>query len=185
MDNLETFFKQFENWVLWDISKMLEIDGDKLPDRETKDFRRPFVASVILVCCAIDVLAAFRYGKEDNTVGKYFKDFVKEYFTKENTFSGKAYDVNRVYNSLRNALVHGYSLGLDLALGHTDESVHLVKYSASGRIIIDVFLLYYDLEAVYRVYKGELLKGKYLDEFNKRWNIAPLIQFIPAENLKR
>ena len=186
-DKLKHFFQQFESWLLWDIKFMLKLEDENgktfEPDRKNYNFRRPFVATVILMCCAIDVLAAFRYGRKNEGVGDTFKGFIKEYFRADTTKSKKYYDSKNVYNGLRNALIHGYSLGQDLALGHTDEKKHLNKYE--DRIMVDVFMLYYDLEAVYKKYKKELKKGQYLEEFNKRWDYAPLIQYIPEENLKR
>jgi len=186
-ENLIKFFKQFEDWLLWDIKFMLKLEDENgnifEPDRKTYKLRRPFVATVILMCCAIDTLAAFRYGRKNSDVGKTFEKFIQEYFRSDITKSGKSYNVKHVYNSLRNALLHGYSLGKDLALGHTDEGQHLERLN--DRVIVDVFMLYFDLEAVYRKYKQELESGQHLDEFKVRWNFAPLIRYIPEENLKR
>jgi hypothetical protein len=185
--NLNTFFDYFENWVLADIRLNLGLQnlcGEILPpDRETRNIHRPFVASVILVCCAIDCLAAFRYGRENSAVGRTFNNFVKTYFKAENTKSRKTYDQNKVYNGLRNALVHGYSLGNDLALKHTDENSHLLL--ENGRVIVDVYSLYYDLESVYEKYKLELQEGQNLAEFSKRWQAYPLIQSFEMEEVKR
>lgn len=184
--SLEKFFEQFEGWLMEDIGSMLKIRDYKgktfKPDRKTHNFRRPFVAAVILMCCAIDTLAAFRYGRKNNDVGISFKKFIKEYFKSDITESGKSYNTKYVYEGLRNALLHGYSLGKDLALGHTDERKHLEQ--SNKRTIIDVFTLYFDLETVYKKYKQELEMGQHLDEFRTRWNFAPLIQYIPEENLK-
>lgn len=185
--NLDTFFQQFENWCLWDIKFMLKLEdgsGNSLkPDRKTYNSRRPFVAATIFMCCAIDTLAAFRYGRKNNNVGKTFKDFIKAYFKVDITKSGKSYNEKHIYEGIRNALLHGYSLGKDLALGHTDKNHHLER--SGERVIIDVFMLYYDLEAVYKKYKDELLEGKHIKEFKKRWDFAPLIKYISEENLKR
>ncbi len=186
-ENLIKFFKQFENWLLWDIGFMLKLKDENgntfEPDRKTYNLRRPFVATVILMCCAIDTLAAFRYGRKNNDVGKTFKKFIQEYFRSDITKSGKSYNVEHVYNSLRNALMHGYSLGKDLALGHMDEKQH--PEQLNGRTIIDVFMFYFDLEKVYKKYKQELEGGRHLDKFKTRREFAPLIQYIPDENLKR
>jgi len=186
--DLKKFFEQFESWLLWDIKFMLKLEDEGgsviQPDRSTNTSRRrPFVASVILVCCAIDTLAAFRYGRERDGVGEIFKNFVGEYFKASITKSGKSYSDKDIYNGLRNALLHGYSLGQDLALGHEDEQKHLNKLG--NRIVVDVFMLYFDLEAVYEKYKRELQSGQYLYEFKRRWNFAPLIQYNSEENLKR
>lgn len=188
MGNLETFFKQFEEWILWDIRYLLKLEdenGIRLdPDRTTNKYkRRPFVASAILICCAIDVLAAFRYGKRRNDAGKTFKSFLKNYFVETETKSMKSYNAEYIYDGLRNALLHGYSLGKYLALSHDEESKHLNKIGS--RTLIDVFMFYYDLELVYQKYKQELKNGKHGVEFNNRWNFAKLIQYIPEENLKR
>lgn len=186
--NLYKFFSQFENWCLKDIKYLLKLEDEQgntfEPDRKTyPDMHRPFVAATILICCAIDALSAFRYGKQTGSVGKTFENFVKEYFKKDITKSRKDYNANYVYSGLRNALVHGYSLGKFLALGHEDEEKHLSK--EDDRIVIDVFMLYYDLEAVYKKYKKELQEGKFIEEFNRRWEYAPLVQYFPKERIKK
>jgi len=187
MDYLDKFYSQFENWILKDIKQLLHLEdiyGNQLsPDRNTyADMHRPFVAATILICCAIDVLAAFRYGRDDTNIGYAFKSFIKDYFTKEVTFSRKCYDQVVVYNGLRNALLHGYSLNRNIALFHSDANVHLTK--PFGKLLVDVFSLYYDLERAYFKYKSELQNGLHHNEFKKRWLYAPLVVYIPDENLK-
>ena len=186
MSDLDTFFKQFENWVLKDIKIILKLEdenGNNIePDREIRNYHRPFVAAVILICCAIDCLSAFRYGRKDKNVGTTFKNFIKEYFQPGITKSGKSYDDKKIYKGLRSALAHGYSLERDLALNHTDKNKHLQIYN--NRVEIDVFSLYFDLEAAYLEYKRNLLAGRYTDEFNQRWLNYPLIQYIPNEKIK-
>ncbi len=187
MNDLQTFFQQFEDWVLADIRFNLglqDINGSLLePDRRERNIHRPFVAAVILMCCAIDCLAAYRFGRGHNSVGKTFKDFIIEYFTSNNTKSGKSYNSHQIYQGLRNALVHGYTLSKDLALTHMSCKNHLeVK---NGRVIIDVYSLYYDLEKVYFAYRGDLNAGKYVKEFNQRWSNYPLIQYIKEEKMKK
>jgi len=187
MENLTDFFSQFEEWILKDIRQILKLEDEQgnllEPDRSTQDYHRPFVAAVILTCCAIDVLAAFRYGKEKNDVGETFKCFLRNYFIETITKSKKSYNVDDVYNGLRNALLHGYSLNNDLALSHDDEGKHLNR--TGNYITVDVFMFYYDLEQVYKKYKEELRGGKHISEFNRRYVFAPLIRYIPEENLKR
>ncbi len=186
-DNLKTFSEQFENWILKDIKILLRLEDEEgnplTPDRNTYDYHRPFVAAVILICCAIDVLAAFRYGRKKNDVGEAFKCFLRNYFVESNTKSKKSYNDQYIYSGLRNALLHGYSLTKDLALGHEDASKHLEK--DGNYLIIDVFMFYYDLETVYFKYKDELAQGNFLTEFNTRWDFAPLIQHNTRENVKR
>ena len=187
--NKQVFFEQFEKWILKDIKSLLKIEdenGNKLePDRNvySSNIHRPFVAAVILMCCAIDVLAAFRYGKLDKNVGNTFELFIKEYFKKDITKSKKSYDAKIIYTRLRNALLHGYSLAKDLFLSHESEEKHLEQ--KGGLIVIDVFMFYYDLERVYEKYKNELLSDKFINEFNKRWGYAPLVQYFPEERIKR
>ncbi|MFA5069952.1 MAG: hypothetical protein WC528_01605 [Patescibacteria group bacterium] len=183
MSNLETFFEQFEEWVLKDIKIVLELvnkEGNSLaPDRRVVVWRRPLVAGVILICCAIDTLAAFRYGRTNNNVGTYFMRFVRDYFAQSRD---TRYNDEQIYKGLRNALLHGYSLGSDLALSHTSASRHLTK--EANKIVIDVFSLQQDLEKVYSIYKSELKNGQHIPEFNDRWNYAPLIQYFPDIDLK-
>ena len=186
--NILKFVEQFEGWVLKDIRILLRLEDESgnilSPDRNTyTDRHRPFVAAVILTCCAIDMLSAFRYGRYNSDVGDTFKCFIRNYFTKENTKSKKTYNVEHVYNGLRNDLLHGYSLGKDLALGHENAKQHLEK--SAKRTIIDVFEFYYDLESVYKVYKSEIESGKYKEEFDRRWQYAPVIKYVATENIKR
>jgi hypothetical protein len=186
MDDLELFFQQFENWVLMDIRIIMKLDdglGNRFPaDRTSFKQRRPLVAAVILMCCAIDCLARFRYGKVNGDVSESFRNFVRSYLDSATTFTGKSYDDAIIYNGLRNAIVHGYSLQADLGLVHQSDHDHL--RIVDNHTIIDVFSLYFDLETAYNKYKNELKNGSYLVEFDKRWKIYPLIQFRPGENIK-
>lgn len=185
--NLDKFFRQFENWFLRDIRRLLKLENEEgkllKADRKTYELDRPFVAAAILTCCGIDVLSAFRYGRKNENIGKVFTAFVKEYFIPQNTKSKKPYNTKDVYEGLRNSLLHGYSLGKHLVLSHENGKIHLNKID--NRTAIDVFIFYYDLEAVYKKYKEELLGGKHINEFNKRWKYAPLIEYLPKEKIKR
>jgi len=186
MNNLELFLQQFENWVLKDIRIILKLENENgkriEPDRTVFNVRRPLPAAVILMCCAIDCLARFRYGELDRNIGKSFKDFIKDYFHDGITHSGRSYDNQKIYSGLRNAMVHGYSLGKDLGLVHQSSQDHL--NIVNGRVIIDVFSLYFDLEVAYNKYKEELLTNNHLVEFERRWEKYPLIQYIEEENIK-
>ena len=185
MTDLETFFQQFENWVLRDIRIILKLEkhGVRLnPDRTPFDERRPLVAAVILMCCAIDCLARFRSGQTNGNVGTSFENFVENYLGSKTTFTHKSYDSAKVYNGLRNYLVHGYSLDKNLGLVHQSNENHLELIN--DRVIIDVFSLYFDLEKAYEKYKAELMNGLYLNEFSLRWGVYPLIEFVEDENVK-
>ncbi len=184
MNNLQTFFQQFENWVLVDIRLNLglqDINGNLIEaDRTERNIHRPFVAAVILMCCAIDCLAAYRFGRGHNDVGRTFRDFIIKYFTSDNTKSGKSYNSQQIYQGLRNALVHGYTLSKDLALTHRSDKKQLEI--ENGRVI---YSFYYDLESAYFAYKKDLNAGRYITEFNQRWSNYPLIQYIKEEKIKR
>lgn len=186
-EKLIEFDDHFRNWVLKDIRIILNLEdkyGNILePDRSAYTHRRPLVAAVILICCAIDCLARYRYGCVDGRhVGNSFKNFIKDYFNSATTFSGKNYDCEDIYNGLRNTIVHGYSLGCDLGLVHQSNKEHLSIVGT--RVIIDVFSLYFDLEKAYEKYTHELSDGQHLEEFCRRWLAQPLMQYIPDENIK-
>jgi len=83
---------------------------------------------------------------------------------------------------LRNALLHGYSLSHDIALSHTDQSLHLTI--VDGHLVIDVYMLYFDLVKAYEKYKRELINGEYEESFKKRWDYAPLVTYFPEKALK-
>jgi hypothetical protein len=151
------------------------------PDRTSFNERRPLVAAVILMCCAIDCLARFRYGQINGNVGTSFKNFITNYFDLETTCSRKSYDDVKIYDGLRNYLVHGYSLDKNLGLVHQSDEKHLEV--VNERIILDVFSLYFDLEKAYEKYKAELLDGQYVNEFNHRWSVYPLIQFVEGQKI--
>lgn len=182
MSELQNFFDTFENWVLSDIQLLLKLrdgQGNKLePDRNTyTDIHRPFISAVVLTCCAIDCLAGFRYGRGDERgkIGEYYKSFVKNYFP-------KMYDNKLVYMGIRSALVHSYSTK-GAGFSHTDENRHLVI--ENSRVVIDVFSFYFDLKTAYEKYKGELLEGKNITEFNEQANAYPIIRWVEEENIKR
>src|SRR5215204_5369560 len=64
-----------------------------------KDNKERPIAAFILCCCFIDQLAAFRYNSDHN--GRW-EDFIKDYLPD--------YEGAQLYDTLRNKLVHNYSL---------------------------------------------------------------------------
>ena len=179
MTEVEIFFDQFENWALLDIELLLRLkddSGKKLkPDRRIQAYHRPFVASVILMCCAIDCLSAFRYGRRDGDgVGQQYKKFIREYFPNK-------YDNVLVYKGLRNALIHGYSMD-GVGLSHTNKRRHLAM--ENERVVFDVFTLFDDLCIAYGKYKTELGTGKYLSEFRRRSKKHPIARWVGKSRAK-
>lgn len=82
--------------------------------------------------CAIDYLAGFWWGK--STKGKVetaYTSFIDEYFPK-----GR-YDASGLYNSLRNGLVHMFTIkNKKYALTHNNSGLHL-KNDSNGQIILN------------------------------------------------
>jgi hypothetical protein len=86
----------------------------------------------ILMACAIDYLAGFWWGKKTtNSVRAAYTGFVDAYFPK-----GR-YDAQGLYDSLRNGLVHMFTIkNKKYALTHNRGDMHL-KSDSAGQIILN------------------------------------------------
>ncbi len=189
---INVFEDRFNNYILKDIRIMLDIDKGKRPKRNRRKYMS-YVSSVILMSCAIDYLSKYRFGHDHVNNRDYsgdelnntdcYKKFVSNYFTKKITYSKKDYDPKIIYKDVRCALTHGHSLGKEVVLTHEDKykNNHMEKIFISElkekRCVIDVYLLYYDLERVVRLYISELKKKKDLKAaFFFRWNKHPFVR---------
>jgi hypothetical protein len=189
---INSFANSLHSYVLLAIRILLDIENKEVPDRSNQSRAVPYVSAVILISCVIDYLSKFRYGQvngkgvDGNALkdGVCYKNFVKEYFIKENTRSEKTYNPGLIYEDVRCALAHGYSLGKEVILSHTNkyEKYHMEKhYIDEGginqdRIVIDVFHFYYDLQYVCVKYLDEIMVDKkHLKEFMHRWNAHPFV----------
>jgi hypothetical protein len=139
-DKLEWFRQyfrpHFDSWVFGPIDRLV-------PSRDA-------LISFIVMACAIDYLAGFWWGKSTKgKVRKVYSGFIERYFS-----SGR-YDADGLYDSLRNGLVHMFTIkGRKYGLTHNQPGVHL-KVDSSGQIILNAADFRDDLKAA---------KERYFDE---------------------
>lgn len=121
----------------------------------------------IVMACAIDYLAGFWWGKSTRSnVQKAYTGFIDTYFPQ-----GR-YDANGIYDSLRNGLVHMFTIkNRKYALIHNRPNMHL-KSDTTGQIILNAANFRDDLVAARDKYFSEVqtrprLLDKLLDRFNR------------------
>ena len=83
-------------------------------------------AAFVLLTCLIDFLGTLYAGKE--STAETFKKFVSDFMKQE--YHGVGYNPRRLRTSLRNKLVHSYSLG-DYILIHNHPDLHLTPHSGA------------------------------------------------------
>lgn len=107
----EKFRPHFDKWIISRIDRLLASD--------------PLVG-FIFMACVIDYLAGFRYPVERTTETEY-KAFISRYFPKEPN-GDERYDSDELYNSLRNGLVHSFTIkGQKYTLTDKRPELHLKK----------------------------------------------------------
>ncbi len=148
-----SFRKHFEDWVLAPIHRLAPSDDARV--------------AFILIACAIDYLAGFWWGK--STEGKVklaYTGFIDAFFP-----SGK-YDAEGIYDSLRNGLVHMYTIkGKKYALTHNHPELHL-KSDKKAQIILNAADLEADLLVAANAYfdaasASEELASKAHDRYSR------------------
>jgi len=146
------FFRpHFDDWVIGPINRLVC----------TQDALIGF----IFIACAIDYLAGFWCG--NSTKGKVQKSyigFIDKYFPK------KRYDSIGLYDSLRNGLVHMFTIkNKKYALTHNNPSLHLKV--RNGQIILNAGNFRNDLiSAKDRYFADVEAKPDLLDKVVKRYN---------------
>lgn len=115
---LREFRSHFDGWVFHPINRLVS-SHDAL-------------VGFIFMACAMDYLAGFWWGKStEGEVKKAYTGFIDEYFPK-----GR-YDANGLYDSLRNGLVHMFTIKKKkYALIHEHPKLHL-KADRTGHIILN------------------------------------------------
>jgi hypothetical protein len=100
------FRPHFDSWVTGTIGKYISV-----PEA---------LVSFILIACAIDWLAGLWWGESTkNKTKEAYSGFVREYFP-------DTYDAESLYESLRNGLVHMFTIkGQTYALTHNKSWLHL------------------------------------------------------------
>lgn len=90
-------------------------------------------AAFILLTCLIDFLGTLYAGRESNE--KTFRGFVSDFFMKQ-TYDGVRYDDKELYSSLRNKLVHNYSIWRGrYVLTHRHPEMHLKPHGSKATIL--------------------------------------------------
>jgi hypothetical protein len=112
------FRPHFDGWVFDPIGRLV-------PSQDA-------LVGFILMACAIDYLAGFWWGKSTRgQVEAAYIGFIEVYFPKER------YDVQGLYDSLRNGLVHMFTIkGKKYVLTHNKSHLHL-KPDLWGQIILN------------------------------------------------
>lgn len=113
------YFKpHFLDWIFGPINRLVE--------------SQDALIGFIFMACTIDYLAGFWWGKDTKNSGrKAYIGFIDNYFP------GGRYDAFGLYDSLRNGLVHMFTIkGKKYALTHNNPELHL-KTDNNGQIIIN------------------------------------------------
>jgi hypothetical protein len=147
------FMPHFDEWVFGPINRLV-ISQDAL-------------IGFIFMSCAIDYLAGFRWGKTTKGVNrKSYIEFIDTYFEKNK------YDSDGLYDSLRNGLVHMFTIkNKKYALIHNKPEVHLKK-DQTGQIIINAGNFRDELAAAKDKYFNDVetsseLMDKIIDRINR------------------
>lgn len=146
------FRPHFDDWVIGPINRLVH----------TQDALIGF----IFMACTIDYLAGFWWGKSTKgQVEAAYIGFIDEYFQKSR------YDAKGLYDSLRNGLVHMFTIkNKKYALTHNNPSLHL-NIDLNGQIILNAGDLRDDLIAAReRFFDDVEAKPKLLDKVLDRYN---------------
>ncbi len=161
----DRFRPHFEEWVMGPINRLVSSDDA--------------LVSFVLMSCAIDYLSSFWYGEStQGKVGKVYPDFIETYFP------GGRYDSGGLYDSLRNGLVHLFTIkGKRYILTHNRPDLHL-KANKGGQIILNAGDFRDDLVLAKDKYFNEVeadpdLLAKLMKRFTRDGFLGP--QDIPAK----
>ncbi len=157
----------FDNWIIKSIDTTY--NATRKPDSGTP------LAVFILISCAIDVIAGFFVGRSSfnaRDTGKNYKEFLKAYMPQ--------YDPTDIYESIRCALAHNYTIGGRIGLTH-GQILHNLKFKdkeISKIINLDSFLV--DFKSAVEKYFHDLEKSSDLrSKFENRFSLgfADIINF--------
>lgn len=155
------FRPHFDNWVFGPIDRLVH--------------SQDALVGFILMACAIDYLAGFWFGEstKDGKVKEAYVGFIMEYFPK-----GR-YDPEGLYDSLRNGLVHMFTIKrMKYALTHNNPGLHMSK-DQSNRIILNAADFRDDLQAAKERYFDEVeqnpdLMGKLKERHERDGFMGPV-----------
>ena len=146
------FRPHFDDWVIEPINRLVH----------TQDALIGF----IFMACAIDYLAGFWWGKSTRgEVDDAYTRFIDEYFPKSQ------YDSKGLYDSLRNGLVHMFTIkNKKYALTHNNPGLHL-KIDRNGQVVLNAGDFRDDLIAAKESYFDDVeAKPEMLDRVLDRYN---------------
>jgi len=114
----KAFRPHFDDWVIGPVNRLV--------------YYRDALIGFIFMSCAIDYLAGFWWGKStQGGVRKAYTGFIDAYFPRG------LYDADGLYDSLRNGLVHMFTIkGKRYALTHNHPELYLKK-SKTGQIVLN------------------------------------------------
>lgn len=159
----EYFRPQFNGWVFDPIDRLA-------PSQNA-------LIGFIFMACAIDYLAGFWWGRSTkDQVKAAYTGFITEYFPK-----GR-YDAYGLYDSLRNGLIHMFTLrGKKYVLTHNNTHRHL-KSDPFGRIILNAEDFRDDLaEAKEQYFRDVEGKPDLLDKLLERYRRDGFLDLSPLE----
>jgi len=146
------FRSHFNEWVFGPIDRLI--------------CSRDALIGFIFMTCAIDYLAGFLFGEStEGHVKKAFTGFIDKHFLPG------IYDADELYDSLRNGLVHMFTIkNKTYALIHNHPEVHL-KNSLAGKIILNASNFRDDLvSAANRYFNDVETKLDFLDKWHTRFD---------------
>jgi len=153
LDWFRNYFRpHFDVWVIGPINRLVNT--------------RDALIGFIFMACAIDYLAGFWWGRStEGNVKDAYTGFINEYFQKSR------YDAKGLYDSLRNGLVHMFTIkNKKYALTHNNPSLHL-NISSNAQKILNAGDFRDDLIAAKERYFDDVeAKPKLLDKVLDRYN---------------
>jgi hypothetical protein len=156
------FRPHFDDWVFGPIDRLVHAQDALI--------------GFILMACAVDYLSGFWSGKSSK---RAYTDFIDQYFPK-----GR-YDATGVYDSLRNGLVHMFTIkNKKYALTHNNPQLHLTV-NANRQIVLNAGDLRDDLRAAKEHYFNDVeSRPDLLDRLFARYSregFLDLASSVPTE----
>ena len=156
-----TYFRpHFDDWVFGPIDRLVHAQDALI--------------GFIFMACAVDYLAGFWLGKSTKrNVEKVYVDFINQYFPE-----GR-YDAKGLYDSLRNGLVHMFTIkNKEYALTHNNPHLHL-KVDANGQMVLNAGDLRDDLHAAKERYFNDVeASADLLDRLRERYNREGFLDLV-------
>lgn len=159
----QRFRPHFDSWVFGPIDRLV-------PSQDA-------LVGFIVMACAVDYLAGFWWGKSTKgSVRNAYTGFVQRYFP------AARYDADALYDSLRNGLVHMFTIkGKLYALTHNQPLLHL-KVDSSGQIVLNAADFRDDLKAAKEKYFNDVESNpNLLDKLMERYYRDGFLDLVKLE----